>query len=91
MHLSDYHRDARGIIDTNTIFAGTIAQAAQILKARMVGYVLACVSSPDYRFYLSENREGLLSRLDRGVVPRWLQPIALRDPEHVLRLYRVAQ
>jgi hypothetical protein len=86
-----YHRDAQGIIDINSIFAGAPDSARAVLTARKASYVLSCSGSPDYRFYIHENKNGLLAQLDRGAIPSWLKPVALRDPHNVLRLYRVAQ
>ena len=80
-----YHRGANGIIDTYTIFAGREAQARQILQQRGIDYVVVCPSSPDYTYYGQQN--GLIARLQRHDVPRWLAPMTASTPQ--LQIFRV--
>jgi hypothetical protein len=86
-----YHRDAVGILDTNTVFAGSQAEARRIIDRRGIDYVEFCSLSADYGLYLKENNKGLLADLTQGRVPSWLKPVPAGDPMHVLSLYRVVR
>ncbi len=85
-----YHRNARGILDTYDLFTSKPEAGAHILRERGIDYLMTCRSSPDYTFYLNEDKgNGLLKQLDKNHPPAWLAPIPKADEDQKVQIYRV--
>lgn len=88
--MAGSYRDPDAILDTYKLFSEPPGAARQIVARRHVSYVMTCATSNDYAFYKSEGGStGLLSQLDKGVVPGWLAPLPPGGPHNAVRVYRV--
>jgi hypothetical protein len=81
-----YHRNAGGIIDGFAALDGTTEAAQAVVSRRKVTYVATCPDDPEVGLIREIAPDGFLSRLLRGDLPPWLQPIAIEGP---LKLWRV--
>ena len=85
-----YHRNARGIIDSYKLFTSKPEAGAHILRERGIDYVMICIPSPDYDFYLDQGGDdSLMARLDDDRPPAWLKLIPKADKEQVVEIYSV--
>jgi hypothetical protein len=85
-----YHRNARGIIDLYELYTSKPEAGAHILRERGIDYVMVCIPSPDYDFYLNEgNDDSLLARLDDDKPPPWLVLIPKANKDQQVEIYRV--
>jgi hypothetical protein len=84
-----YHRNSAGILDTYAAFTGTPADAARIVAARKVDYVMVCPSAPDFAYY---NRQGGESAFAAALADAhgiaWLAPVPAASGKGLL-VYRV--
>jgi hypothetical protein len=83
-----YHRDNDGVKAAYDVFLGGDTVAQRILKDRHVTYVAICLGSYDLGLFNSVAPDGLATRLARGEVPPYLEPIAV-EPAQPLRVFRV--
>ena len=73
-----YHRNYRQIVDVMNAWRGSEAQAYAIISGKYhSNYVLSCPKSSTTTIFTSEVPNGFYGQLERGQVPRWLQPIPL--------------
>lgn len=86
-----YHRNAAGILDTYAAFTGTPDDAARIVAARQINYVVFCTSAPDAAYYRQPGgAKSFIAALMDGRTVYFLS----RVPEASgtsMRVYRVLQ
>jgi hypothetical protein len=71
-----YHRDAAGILDDYTIFAGRLRAAETTLMRRDIDYIVTCRASADWTYYLKHGGpDTLIANLSTGELPNWLRRI----------------
>ena len=73
-----YHRNWRQIVDVMNAWRGSAAQAHRIMVDKYhSNYVLSCPDSSTTTIFTSETPNGFYAQLERGQVPKWLQPVPL--------------
>jgi hypothetical protein len=73
-----YHRNWIQIVDVMNAWRGSAEQAHQIIVGKYHSdYVLSCPKSSTTTIFMSEAPKGFYGQLERGQVPKWLQPIQL--------------
>jgi hypothetical protein len=73
-----YHRNWRQIVDVMHAFRGSAEQAHQIIVDKYhSNYLLDCPNSSTTTIFMSEAPKGFYGQLQRGQVPKWLQPVQL--------------
>jgi hypothetical protein len=73
-----YHRNWRQIVDVMHAFRGSERQAHQIIVDKYHSdYLLDCPNSSTTTIFMSEAPKGFYGQLQRGQVPKWLQPVPL--------------
>ena len=73
-----YHRNWRQIVDVMKAFRGSEAQAHAIIVGKYHSdYLLSCPKSSTTTIFMSETPNGFYGQLERGQVPKWLQPVQL--------------
>lgn len=82
-----YHRNDAGIIDATLILTSSDETALAVARHRNVDYVVYCATSaaPDRA---TGGVTGLEARLQRGIIPAWLEPVSGNDRSRV-QTYRV--
>jgi hypothetical protein len=85
-----YHRNAAGILDAYTIFAGSAAEQRAALKRRGVDYVAICSPEPDYKEWGAlARRDSLLTVDSKGGLAPWLDPVVTHPKDGAIRIFRV--
>ena len=77
---SGFHRNTRGMLDTEAFFAGDEATARRIAEERGIDYVVLCPSVPEYDLPVGPAL---------GQQWAWLTPLSA--PGDVLQIYRVTR
>jgi hypothetical protein len=73
-----YHRNFQQIVDVMNAWRGSAEQAQQIIVGKYhSNYVLSCPKSSTTTIFMSETPKGFYGQLQRGQVPKWLQPVQL--------------
>jgi hypothetical protein len=73
-----YHRNWRQIVDVMNAWRGSAEQAHRIMVDKYhSNYVLSCPESSTTTIFMSETPNGFYGQLQRGQVPKWLQPVPL--------------
>ena len=73
-----YHRNWRQIVDVMNAWRGSAEQAHRIMVDKYhSNYVLSCPDSSTTTIFMSEAPQGFYGQLQRGQVPKWLQPVPL--------------
>ena len=73
-----YHRNWPQIVDVMKAWRGSAEQAHQIIVDKYHStYVLSCPDSSTTTIFMSEVPNGFYGQLERGQVPKWLQPVQL--------------
>ena len=73
-----YHRNWRQIVDVMNAWRGSAEQAHRIIVEKYhSNYVLSCPDSSTSTIFTSETPNGFYVQLQRGQVPKWLQPVPL--------------
>ena len=73
-----YHRNFQQIVDVMKAWRGSAEQAHQIIVDKYhSNYVLSCPKSSTTTIFMSEVPKGFYGQLERGQVPKWLQPVQL--------------
>jgi hypothetical protein len=73
-----YHRNYQQIVDVMKAWRGSESQAHQIIAGKYhSNYVLSCPKSSTTTIFAGETPKGFYSQLERGQVPKWLQPVQL--------------
>ncbi len=70
---SGHHRNTAAMSDVMRTFTGKTDQAARIIIARNIRFVVICEGSYELLLYARKAPEGMLARLRAGNVPNWLQ------------------
>ena len=82
-----YHRNGRVIADVMRAWAGTPAEAREVLSRYDVAYAVTCGMDAAARNDIDRAPGGFHARLLRGAPPPWLMPVALPGtPWRVWRL-----
>jgi hypothetical protein len=85
-----YHRNWRQIVDVMNAWRGSAEQAHRIIVDKYhSNYVLSCPDSSTTTIFTSETPNGFYGQLQRGQVPKWLQPVPL-PKDSPYRMWRVA-
>lgn len=77
---SGHHRNQAAMADVIRTFVGSEADAAQIIGARNIGYLVTCDGSFELELYQRSAPHGFLAQLRRGNVPPWLRQRANIGP-----------
>jgi hypothetical protein len=72
-----YHRNGEQIADVMNFWRGSEAQAHKLAAKYRSNYVLSCPGSSTTTIFESETPKGFYGQLQRGQVPKWLQPVTL--------------
>jgi hypothetical protein len=73
-----YHRNFPQIVDVMKAWRGSAEQAHGIIVDKYHStYVLSCPKSSTTTIFMSEVPQGFYGQLERGHVPKWLQPVQL--------------
>jgi hypothetical protein len=73
-----YHRNWKQIVDVMNAWRGSADQAHRIIVDEYrSNYVLSCPRSSTTTIFTSEAPKGFYGQLERGQVPKWLQPVQL--------------
>jgi hypothetical protein len=84
-----YHRNWRQIVDVMNAWRGSAEQAHRIIVDKYhSNYVLSCPNSSTTTIFMSETPRGFYGQLERGEVPKWLQPVQL-PKDSPFRMWRV--
>lgn len=83
-----YHRNGDAILDVFHVFRGSPEVALPIIRAHHADYVLICINSPEATNHRKGAPNGLYARLEKGIVPGWLTPVAL-PADSPYRMWRV--
>lgn len=83
-----YHRNEKGILDAYRALTSEPDKARALIDARRGKYVVWCASAPGGAFLKEANADGLVAQIERGALPRWLEPLTDRSKTG-LRLYKV--
>jgi hypothetical protein len=84
-----YHRAGDAILDAIHATRRPPGEAHAIIDARGVNYVAVCSTSRESAVTVKRAPDGLLSMLQSGAAPAWLEPVPPQDGS-ALRLWRVA-
>jgi hypothetical protein len=83
-----YHRNAQQIIDVMNFWRGDADRAHRIAAQYHANYVLSCPKSSTTTIFLAEAPKGFYGQLERGQVPRWMQPVPL-PKDSPFKMWRV--
>ncbi|HYX45583.1 MAG TPA: AcrB/AcrD/AcrF family protein [Sphingomicrobium sp.] len=84
-----YHRNYQQIVDIMKAWRGSADQAHQIISTKYHStYVLSCPNSSTTTIFMSETPKGFYGQLQRGQVPKWLQPVEL-PKDSPFKMWRV--
>ena len=75
--VGPYHRNGQQIADVMNFWRGDADQAHRIAAHYRANYVLSCPYSSTTTIFVAEAPKGFYGQLERGQVPKWLQPVAL--------------
>ncbi|WP_397574371.1 hypothetical protein [Sphingorhabdus sp.] len=70
---SGHHRNQAAMADVIRTFTGVPDQAAQVIVARRIRYLITCDGSYELALYARKAPKGLLAQLRGGRVPAWLK------------------
>ena len=83
-----YHRNGEQIADVMNFWRGDEAQAHRLAAKYRSNYVLSCPGSSTTTIFMSETPKGFYAQLERGQVPKWLQPVQL-PKDSPFRMWKV--
>lgn len=87
---SGHHRNQGAMADVIRTFVGSQDQAARIIDARNIRYVVTCEGSFELALYQQKAPKGFLAQLRRGDVPQWLRRQADIGPFQIYEVQRSA-
>lgn len=70
---SGHHRNQAAMVDVIRTFTGSPDDAAHIIAARNIHYVIVCDGSSELALYAEKAPNGFLARLRGGKLPDWLR------------------
>ncbi len=83
-----YHRNGDQIADVMNAFRGSADQAHRLIAKYHSTYLLTCPKSSTTTIFMSEAPQGFYGQLERGQVPKWLQPVNL-GKDSPFKMWRV--
>jgi hypothetical protein len=84
-----YHRNFQQIVDVMKAWRGSEEQAHEIISGKYHSdYVLSCPKSSTTTIFMSEVPKGFYGQLERGQVPKWLEPVQL-PKDSPFKMWRV--
>jgi hypothetical protein len=84
-----YHRNFQQIVDVMKAWRGSEEQAHEIISGKYHSdYVLSCPKSSTTTIFMSEVPKGFYGQLERGLVPKWLEPVQL-PKDSPFKMWRV--
>ncbi|MES2119958.1 MAG: AcrB/AcrD/AcrF family protein [Pseudomonadota bacterium] len=83
-----YHRNGEQIADVMNFWRGSEAQAHRLAIKYRSNYVLSCPGSSTTTIFDAEAPKGFYGQLQRGQVPKWLQPVEL-PKDSPFRMWKV--
>jgi hypothetical protein len=83
-----YHRNGQQIADVMNFWRGDADQAHRIAAQYRANYVLSCPMSSTTTIFMAEAPKGFYGQLERGQVPKWLQPVTL-PKDSPFKMWRV--
>jgi hypothetical protein len=83
-----YHRNGPQIADIMNFWRGSADQAHALAAKYRANYVLSCPNSSTTTIFMAETPKGFYAQLQRGQVPSWLVPVALRK-DSPYRMWKV--
>ena len=87
---ASYNRDGSAILDAYRLFTSQPDVSADVARRYGIDYIVTCRAHADYAFYMQQGgSDGLISRLDSGRLPAWLQAIPPSGPRHEVQVYEV--
>lgn len=84
-----YHRNQQAILDIHHAFRSKSPEVAhEVMRRHGATLLLLCPGMSESTLYASQNRDGFYMQLQKGQVPRWLEPVELpkRSPFKLWRL-----
>ncbi len=87
---SGHHRNQRAMADVIRTFVGSQDEAARIIDARNIRYLVTCEGSFELALYQQKAPKGFLAQLRRGDVPQWLRRQADIGPFQIYEVQRAA-
>lgn len=87
---SGHHRNQGAMADVIRTFVGTQDEAARIIDARNIRYLVTCEGSFELALYQQKAPKGFLAQLRRGDVPQWLNRQADIGPFQIYEVQRAA-
>ena len=72
-----YHRNGEAILDLHHAYDGTPEVAHAIARKHGATLLLICPHFAEGTVYISRSPRGFYAQLEKGVVPDWLEPVAL--------------
>lgn len=87
---SGHHRNQEAMADVIRTFVGAQNDAARILDARNIRYLVTCDGSFELALYQHKAPKGFLAQLRRGDVPQWLRQQADIGPFQIYEVQRSA-
>ena len=83
-----YHRNGDAIADSMHFFRGTADEAHAIALRHHANYVLTCPAMSISTIFISEAPKGFYVQLQKGQVPKWLEPIPF-PKDNPLKMYKI--
>jgi hypothetical protein len=87
---SGHHRNQAAMADVIRTFVGSEVDAAQIIGARSIGYLVTCDGSFELGLYQRSAPKGFLAQLRKGNVPSWLRQQPNIGPFQIYEVQRTA-
>lgn len=87
---SGHHRNQGAMADVIRTFVGSQDEAARIIDARNIRYLVTCEGSFELALYQQKAPKGFLAQLRRGDVPQWLRRQADIGPFQIYEVQRAA-
>ena len=87
---SGHHRNQAAMADVIRTFVGSQDEAARIIDARNIRYLVTCEGSFELALYQQKAPKGFLAQLRRGDVPQWLHRQADIGPFQIYEVQRAA-
>jgi len=85
-----YHRNGAAILDIHHAFDGSAETFHAIARRHHARYFLLCPDFPEGTVYRARSPNGFYSLAEKGQLPGWLHPVALKDAGDLpYRLYRI--
>jgi hypothetical protein len=72
-----YHRNGQQIADVMNAWRASADDAHRLIAKYHSNYVLSCPNSSTTTIFMAEAPKGFYGQLERGQVPKWLEPVQL--------------